>query len=78
MDGSRPPAVPLGVEHARGSLLIRDRTWRKGDRLLGTFPVQVTATCAHAVDTTPRDHSWNTKKAPRRSALLAGFVMIGA
>ncbi len=26
----------------------------------------------------PRDQSWNTRKAPRRSALLAGFVMIGA
>ena len=24
------------------------------------------------------DHSWNTRKAPRRLALLAGFVMVGA
>ena len=80
MDGSPPSPAPLGVDHARGSLLIRDQLVQ-GDRLLAglrAFLVPNDRRRAHDVDTTPPDHSWNTKKAPRRSALLAGFVMIGA
>ena len=48
-----------------------------GERWTGPSRVRWN-TWSRAEDTTSLNHSWNTRKAPRRSALLAGFVMVGA
>ena len=65
-----PPAAAGG---AREGHTPRKRSRREADRPKSRW--HPWRWCRY---TQPPGHSWNTRNVPRRSALLAGFVMIGA